>query len=108
MTLGPLGTVAQAPTARLATTQTAIAFFMASVLSWRNLDPWLRTRLNARVVTLRARTVIPVPLGRGGLGWLLRLDGYLLLRLLHVDRRLLHDHGRRRVRVIRRGGVPVQ
>src|SRR5205823_9305448 len=111
ITVGPLGTETQAPMARLTTTVAASVFFIASILSRRHLDPGLWARLHARIVALRARTLIPVRLGRlrsrrRSRGR--RLAGHRGL-LLHVRGRLLHDDRRRRIDVVRRRRiVPVR
>jgi len=61
----------------------------------RDLDPRLRTRLNAWVVAPGAWTVVPVRLRRS---W----------RRLDVHRRLLNNNGWRRVDVVRRVIPPVR
>lgn len=72
--------------------------------AWRDLHPCLRTRLNTRVVSLRAGTVVPIRLRRRRrLGRRRRQR-----RLLGVNRRLFNDDQRRRVDVVRRRIIPVR
>ena len=68
---------------------------IAAPSSRRDLHPCLRTRRNARIVSLRAGTVVPVRLRRRR-------------RRLDVNRRLLNDDRRRRIDVVRRRIIPIR